>query len=51
MKQLASHRNIRVLVTIREEDFNRASITGTMVHFSAVHCPLRSRKPESCSRP
>jgi hypothetical protein len=37
VKQLAVHRNIRVLVTIREEDFNRASITGATLPFSAVN--------------
>jgi len=36
VKQLAVHPNIQVLVTIREEDFNRASFTGAAMRFSAV---------------
>ena len=37
VQQLAAHRNIRVLVTIREEDFQRASITGATVPFERVN--------------
>lgn len=37
VQQLAAHRNIRVLVTIREEDFQRASITGATIPFERVN--------------
>jgi hypothetical protein len=37
VQQLATHRNIRVLVTIREEDFQRSSITGATVPFERVN--------------
>lgn len=36
VRQLATHRNIRTLVTIREEDFQRASIMGAAVPFADV---------------
>jgi len=36
VRQLAVHQNIRVLVTIREEDLQRASIAGTDFQFSSV---------------
>ncbi|NEP01768.1 MAG: hypothetical protein F6K58_24555 [Symploca sp. SIO2E9] len=36
VKQLSSHRNIKTLVTIREEDFRRTSISGTDLKFSEV---------------
>jgi hypothetical protein len=45
VKQLAVHRNIRLLVTIREEDFNRASVTGATMPFSAVN--LTFDEPEA----
>lgn len=36
VKQLSSQKNIQVLVTVREEDFNRASISGVELQFSEV---------------
>lgn len=36
VKQLADHHSIRVLVTIREEDFQRASISGSDFSFSTI---------------
>ncbi|MCY7385042.1 MAG: hypothetical protein LH628_21170 [Microcoleus sp. CAN_BIN18] len=36
VKELSTHRNIRVLVTVREEDFRRASISGAEIQFSGV---------------
>ncbi|HAZ42981.1 MAG TPA: hypothetical protein DDW76_02060 [Cyanobacteria bacterium UBA11369] len=36
VKQLSTHRNIRILVTVREEDFRRASISGAELQFSGV---------------
>ena len=45
VKQLSSHRNIQTLVTIREEDFRRTSISGTELRFSEVE--LRFDRPEA----
>lgn len=45
VKQLSSHRNIQTLVTIREEDFRRTSISGTELQFSEVE--LRFERPEA----
>ena len=36
IKQLASHQNIRILVTVREEDYNRASIHDFEIQFKDV---------------
>jgi len=36
VKQLSHHRTIQTLVTIREEDFRRVSISGTELQFAAV---------------
>lgn len=36
VKQLADHRTIRVLVTIREEDFRRSNISGVEFRFSDI---------------
>ena len=36
VKELSTHRNIQVLVTVREEDFRRASISGAEIQFSGV---------------
>ncbi|BBC26804.1 hypothetical protein [Pseudanabaena sp. ABRG5-3] len=36
VKQLSSHKNIQILVTVREEDFRRASISGTEIQFAEV---------------
>ncbi len=36
VRQLSTHKNIRVLVTVREEDFRRASISGAEIQFSGV---------------
>jgi len=36
VKQLSTHRNICILVTVREEDFRRASISGAELQFSGV---------------
>ena len=36
VKELSTHKNIRVLVTVREEDFRRASISGAEIQFSGV---------------
>lgn len=35
-KQLSAHRNIRVLITIREEDWRRASVSVTELEFEEV---------------
>ncbi|MEQ8539484.1 MAG: hypothetical protein RIB93_18790 [Coleofasciculus sp. D1-CHI-01] len=45
VKQLSSHRNIQTLVTIREEDFRRTSISGAELQFSEVE--LRFDRPEA----
>lgn len=45
VKQLASHQNIRLLITIREEDFQRASISGASVRFADVS--LTFEEPEA----
>lgn len=45
VKQLSSHRNIQVLVTIREEDFRQTSISGAELQFSEVE--LRFDRPEA----
>jgi hypothetical protein len=36
IRQLSVHRNIRILVTIREEDYNRASIPDYEIQFSDI---------------
>jgi len=36
VKQLSAHRNIRVLVTVREEDWRRASVSVTELEFGDV---------------
>jgi hypothetical protein len=36
VKQLSAHRNIRILVTVREEDWRRASVSVTEFEFEAV---------------
>ena len=36
IKQLASHKNIRILITVREEDYNRASIQDFEIQFKDV---------------
>ncbi len=36
IKQLSSHKNIQVLVTVREEDFRRASISGAEIQFAEM---------------
>jgi hypothetical protein len=36
VKQLSQHRTIQTLVTIREEDFRRASISGTELQFAVM---------------
>ncbi len=36
IKQLSQHRNIQILVTIREEDFRRVSISGTEIQFAVM---------------
>jgi hypothetical protein len=36
VKKLATHTNIRVLVTIREEDWRRASVSGAEIQFSSI---------------
>lgn len=45
VKQLSSHRNIQTLVTIREEDFRRTSISGAELQFSEVE--LQFDRPEA----
>jgi len=45
VKQLSSHRNIQTIVTIREEDFRRTSISGAELRFSEVE--LRFDRPEA----
>lgn len=35
-KQLSSHRNIQILITVREEDFRRANISGAEIQFTEV---------------
>ena len=36
VRELSAHRNIRVLVTVREEDLQRATFTGATVRFAQV---------------
>lgn len=36
IKQLASHQNIRILVTVREEDYNRTSVQDFEIQFKDV---------------
>lgn len=37
VQQLATHRNIQILVTVREEDFRRASISRATISFEEIH--------------
>jgi hypothetical protein len=36
IKQLSSHKNIQILITVREEDFRRARISGAEIQFTEV---------------
>ena len=36
VKQLAPHQNIQVLVTVREEDWRRASVSGAEIQFAGI---------------
>ncbi|MGB5967625.1 MAG: hypothetical protein WBG70_04775, partial [Spirulinaceae cyanobacterium] len=45
VKQLSSHKNIQILVTVREEDFRRASISGAEIQFAEVE--LQFERPEA----
>lgn len=45
VKQLASNKNIQILVTVREEDFRRASISGAEIQFAEVE--LQFERPEA----
>lgn len=45
IKQLASNKNIQILVTVREEDFRRASISGAEIQFAEVE--LQFDRPEA----
>lgn len=36
LKQLSSYKNIQILVTVREEDFRRASISGVEIQFAEI---------------
>ncbi|EMT50018.1 hypothetical protein I532_24562 [Brevibacillus borstelensis AK1] len=40
VKQLSSHQNIRVLVTVREEDWKRASVAGYEFKFEEIELSL-----------
>lgn len=40
VKELATYENVRVLVTVREEDWRRASISGAELEFSEVRLGL-----------
>lgn len=46
VKQLSRHQNIVVLVTIREEDFKRANISGAEIQFSEVELTLENGEAE-----
>ena len=46
IKQLSSHTNIQILVTVREEDFRRANISGTDIQFDEVELQLERSEAE-----
>lgn len=46
IKQLASYKNIQVLVTAREEDFRRASISGAEIQFSEIELSFERSEAE-----
>jgi hypothetical protein len=46
IKQLSSHKNIQILVTVREEDFRRANISGAEIQFDEVELQLERSEAE-----
>jgi hypothetical protein len=46
VKQLALQKNINVLVTVREEDFRRASISGTEIQFAEIELKFEQQEAE-----
>jgi len=46
IKQLSSHKNIQILVTVREEDFRRANISGAEIQFDEVELQLEQSEAE-----
>ena len=46
IKQLSSYKNIQILVTIREEDFRRASISGVEIQFAEVELQFEKLEAE-----
>ena len=46
IKQLSLHKNIRILVTVREEDFRRANISGAEIQFGEVELQLEHSEAE-----
>ncbi|MBE9103161.1 hypothetical protein [Vacuolonema iberomarrocanum] len=46
IKQLSSHKNIQILVTVREEDFRRANISGAEIQFNEVELQLGQAEAE-----
>ena len=46
VKRLATHQNIRVLVTIREEDWRRASVSGAEFPFAGIELSFEKSEAE-----
>ncbi|MGB3509912.1 MAG: hypothetical protein WBA93_11855, partial [Microcoleaceae cyanobacterium] len=46
VKQLSTHKNILILVTVREEDFRRASVSGVELQFSSVELKFDQTEAE-----
>lgn len=46
IKQLSSHKNIQILVSVREEDFRRANISGAEIQFDEVELKLERSEAE-----
>lgn len=47
VKQLSVNRNIQVLVTVREEDFRRASISGAEIQFIGIELSFERAEAEA----
>jgi hypothetical protein len=46
VKQLATHQNIQVLVTVREEDWRRASVSGAELQFAGIELSFENSEAE-----
>lgn len=46
VKQLTLQKNIKVLITVREEDFRRASISGTEIQFAEMELKFEQEEAE-----